>query len=713
MTEATPDPQPAQAVGFLDLLDILGYGPGERVSLSARTPHEEMTTCTVDYADVGDIELPAGACVWFNVCPTSHPIGRGRGDSDEITRLPALWCDLDIKAGACRDMAHAIELIRRLAEVLGEMPSVIVYTGNGLHPYWPIEDGNDVDAGRALLARWHAAVRAEAAEIGAGVDPVFDAARMLRVPGTFNCKDPNNRRPVTGIPGQGAPLTLAQVAERFDERSIEPYAEQISDAEILSHPSGWPYAAHTCNYSRNMINGWKNDTPHARHPWFLGQSIRLECAHRNGCLTQTDYHAGRGALAARFLDLLRRPGDARNPHDREVEDVQREAVRRAAAKSDAAVRRELGTHEHTTAPAVDSLMPSALAAAPSEKWANCPLLPAEAGSAVAPAGRLAAALLNRSALRDLAPPEPLITDTLDRGTVAHLYGKWGSFKSFIALDWALCVATGKAWQNREVQQARTLYIAAEGAFGYRGRVNAWETGWQTAVADDMFDMLPLAVNVFLSDHVDELAELITAGAYGFVVIDTLARCMVGADENSARDAGVILDHLGRLRDATPDARGVILDVHHTGKDEKTSRGSSAFEAGADTVYFARRDPEEPLSPNFTLTRQKRKDGPEHDNLALYFDRIEGTDSGTIAAGRSTFPSFPADQANFDASANVLRLFNSHFFPTGCSRSQLVDVCKENDISKSVAYRAITDLLERGELINTGNGSRAYLTRGEL
>jgi hypothetical protein len=64
-----------------------------------------------------------------------------------------------------------------------------------------------------------------------------------------------------------------------------------------------------------------------------------------------------------------------------------------------------------------------------------------------PGAGLATKLLTRSALRELAPPEPLIADTLDRGTVAYLYGKHGSYKSFIGLDWALSVATGRPWQR--------------------------------------------------------------------------------------------------------------------------------------------------------------------------------------------------------------------------------------------------------------------------
>ena len=86
-----------------------------------------------------------------------------------------------------------------------------------------------------------------------------------------------------------------------------------------------------------------------------------------------------------------------------------------------------------------------------------------------------------------------------------------------------------------------------------------------------------------------LAALIVWGGYSFVILDTLARCMVGADENSAKDCGVVVDAMTRLLGRTPGGRGVILGVHHAGKDGKTLRGSSAFEGAADTVYFTSRD----------------------------------------------------------------------------------------------------------------------------
>jgi hypothetical protein len=302
-------------------------------------------------------------------------------------------------------------------------------------------------------------------------------------------------------------------------------------------------------------------------------------------------------------------------------------------------------------------------------------------------------IIPRCGLDDLPDPEPLIDNVLDQGTTALLYGMWGSGKSFIALDWALSVATGRAWQGRNTKERSVLYVAAEGAFGYKARVNAWEQGWHTEVKEggNIFEILPKPVN--LTDRVDvyELAALIRWGGYGLVVIDTLARCMVGADENSAKDCGVVVDVLTQLRECTPDGRGVILGVHHTGKDGKTFRGSSVFEAGADTVYSVTKD-----AGLITLNREKRKDGPPVDHHELKLDPIEGTESCVISVHRGVENSGRAEK--------LFSTFLHHFSTTGATKAELRKVA---DMPEGTFYRAIDDLLKRGDLRNDGTDKRPF------
>ncbi|ORB08728.1 hypothetical protein BST30_01955 [Mycobacterium mantenii] len=304
---------------------------------------------------------------------------------------------------------------------------------------------------------------------------------------------------------------------------------------------------------------------------------------------------------------------------------------------------------------------------------------------------LADRLLTRSALLALPDPEPLIDNVLDQGTVALLYGPWGSGKSFIALDWASSVATNRPWQGRVTEQRRVLYVAAEGAYGLKGRLAAWETGWNTKIPDGSLDILPRPVNLINAADVANLSALIDWGGFSYVILDTLARCMVGADENSAKDCGLVVDALHRLRQHTPGGRGVIQGVHHTGKDGKTFRGSSAFEAGADTVYSVTLD-----GAVIVLDREKRKDGPEVDIHRLKLEAVEGTGSVIIGVSRAgTTP---------DRADKLLSHFRSHFGDRGAYTSQLFEGC---EMLKSTFYRALSDLQERGEIINEGTDKRPF------
>jgi hypothetical protein len=54
-----------------------------------------------------------------------------------------------------------------------------------------------------------------------------------------------------------------------------------------------------------MVAGWATDTPTARHPWLVGQAVRLAAAHRIGCITEADHATAGRALVARFRGLLK------------------------------------------------------------------------------------------------------------------------------------------------------------------------------------------------------------------------------------------------------------------------------------------------------------------------------------------------------------------------------------------------------------------------
>src|SRR5579884_3268362 len=82
-------------------------------------------------------------------------------------------------------------------------------------------------------------------------------------------------------------------------------------------------------------------------------------------------------------------------------------------------------------------------------------------------------------LRDLPAPSWLIPDLLQRDSLAVLAGPPGSFKSYLALDWALSIAAAVRWCGRPPMAGLVVYVAGEGYQGLGQRIAAWEKahGW--------------------------------------------------------------------------------------------------------------------------------------------------------------------------------------------------------------------------------------------
>ena len=104
--------------------------------------------------------------------------------------LKAIWIDLDVGAGdpkkydTIQDAARAVFEFQKKAAL--PPASAMVASGSGLHVYWI----SDVPLERATWAQYAEGLRAKIAQTGLKCDAglTTDAARLLRVPGTFNHK---------------------------------------------------------------------------------------------------------------------------------------------------------------------------------------------------------------------------------------------------------------------------------------------------------------------------------------------------------------------------------------------------------------------------------------------------------------------------------------------------------------------------------------------
>lgn len=237
-------------------------------------------------------------------------------------------------------------------------------------------------------------------------------------------------------------------------------------------------------------------------------------------------------------------------------------------------------------------------------------------------------LYNTAELLSLPTPDWLIEQMIPEGALASLYGPPESTKSFMAIDLAMCVATGTPWHGHAVQQGFVLYVAAEGGPSISKRVRAWLQTHDMPVKRAHIGWLiePIAIHSTSAD-LDTLMNRIDHEidrAPVLVIIDTLARCFDG-DENQQEDMGEFIAGMGRLR---KEYGAAILAVHHTNLSGERERGSTALRGGTDTMLAVTHNHK---TKETTLTCSKQKDSDRFEPLIFELEPVEGVNSCVLVS----------------------------------------------------------------------------------
>ena len=241
-------------------------------------------------------------------------------------------------------------------------------------------------------------------------------------------------------------------------------------------------------------------------------------------------------------------------------------------------------------------------------------------------------LLNIESWDDIEdePVEWLIDNVLPKKAFCALYGPPGSYKSFVALDIAEAVATGRAWMGREVQAAgAVLYICGEGFGGIGARIKACKMHNRTQAGAEIY-VIRAAINLrssaedfdLLVASIKDLVEK-TGVQFELVQIDTLARAFGGGNENNSEDMGAFIHNAGRIQRMLNCA---MMVLHHSGKDAtKGLRGHSSLLGAVDTQLELMKidsvpNPSKPIAGSGILTISKQKDG--QDGVKIGFEMVK-------------------------------------------------------------------------------------------
>ncbi|AFP69890.1 TPA: helicase RepA family protein [Enterobacter kobei] len=210
---------------------------------------------------------------------------------------------------------------------------------------------------------------------------------------------------------------------------------------------------------------------------------------------------------------------------------------------------------------------------------------------------------------------------LPANSLSSIYGPSGSYKSFLAVSWACHVAAGMKWAGKSVSAGAVMYVVGEGGIGVPRRIKAWEKKYGVKLNN-----LYLVNRPVFPVRREEMQEMIKAARdvksrtgqpVRLIVVDTLARCFGGNDENDARDMGAFIEGCDVIKRETG---ATLLVVHHSGKDDtKGARGSSAFRAALDAEFNVRREGD---GGAIILTCTKMKDAEEPKQAAFDLRTVE-------------------------------------------------------------------------------------------
>lgn len=303
----------------------------------------------------------------------------------------------------------------------------------------------------------------------------------------------------------------------------------------------------------------------------------------------------------------------------------------------------------------------------------------------------------------------LIRDVFGSDEFSIVYGAPGSGKSVLMGDAAAHVAAGLPWFGRKTQACAVLYVAAERHKLVKRRLAAWRKhhgilSLPLIILDGLFSF---ATDTSHGDEIVRIAEHVyqtTGVRVGWVIIDTKAQVMGGADENSSKDTSILNNNIARIQRIP--AHVSIVD-HTPQADPTRMKGNGGLAGAADGSFLVQK---QGAVRTFDVGSKAPNDGP--DTISITFT-LQGVQLGVNEDGDKTeapvvLEADRADQPNEPESAQRRGPLQEKIMTAvgqaardgqTLGFTRLVAMTGSKDGALGIALRKLCD---RGELIEVPN-----------
>lgn len=306
--------------------------------------------------------------------------------------------------------------------------------------------------------------------------------------------------------------------------------------------------------------------------------------------------------------------------------------------------------------------------------------------------------LDDEGLDGLSDPSWLVDGLLPDKGLLEIHGQSGHGKGFFVLDLGLSIQTGIPFHGRRVRRGQFVYVSVEGSSGLKIRRRAWVNArGVTGPTGALFLTTPVAlmdatqVRAFIAE-----LKMTTTSPIALVVFDTLAKCMVGGDENSSKDMGLVISGMEQVQREFDCLVGI---VHHTGKNGAAGpRGSSALHGAADAEYAVKKD-------GLSLTVECTKMKDDDDSLSLAFDLETEPRSGSLVITTKLEWESSGPVASTEE-RRLLELLSRSFPGESPSTSKWLEA---SELKPATFYRHRGDLVTKGYVTSEKHGKSVYNT----